>query len=59
MKVKEFVESLLSIENQDAELIFEFTEGGETTDYSLQEDTTSFSDYAYLTVRGCLEKDFC
>ena len=59
MKVKDFVKELLNIENQDAELIFEFSEGGETTDYSLQEDTTKFSDFAYLTVKGCLEKDFC
>ncbi|MBR1620264.1 hypothetical protein IJ674_10295 [bacterium] len=59
MKVKDFVKELLNIENQDAELIFEFSEGGETTDYSLQEDTTKFCNFAYLTVKGCLEKDFC
>lgn len=59
MKVKDFVKELLNIENQEAELIFDFTEGGQTTEYSLPEDTTLFSDFAYLTVKGCLEKDFC
>ena len=56
MKVREFIDELLNIENQDAELIFDFTEGGQTTDYSIPEDTTLFSDYAYLTVIGSLEK---
>lgn len=56
MKISEFIEELKKFQNQNAELILAFDDGVDTTDYAFMEDNTVYSDYAYLTVKGSLDK---
>lgn len=58
MLVKDFIEMLKGIQNQEAELILAFNDGVDTTDYAMLEDTTNYSGYAYLSVNGYFDSGF-
>lgn len=57
MKIKDVIEELQRIENQDAELILAFADGSDTTDYAFIEDNTAYNDYTYLTVNGSFDNE--
>ncbi len=55
MKIKEVIEELSKIANQDAELILAFADGTDTTDYAFLEDNTAYEDFTYLFVNGSFD----
>lgn len=57
MKIKDVIEELQRIENQDAELILAFADGSDTTDYAFIEDNTAYNDFTYLTVNGSFDSE--
>ena len=57
MKIKDVIEELQRIENQDAELILAFADGSDTTDYAFIEDNTAYNDFTYLTVNGSFDNE--